>query len=77
MQDNRGKKVKKSIESHKQHSALHAMWTVLWSFFWERRNIETQADIQRLTMTQIIVTAIFGAVLFVMMVLLLVYFVTK
>lgn len=67
----------KSRESHKQRSALHAMWVVLWSFFGVRSNIESQADIHRLTMTQIIVTGIFGAVLFVMTLLLLVYFVTK
>ena len=66
-----------SSESHKQQSALHAMRAVLWSFFGVRSKSEYQADINRLTMTQIIVAGIFGAVLFVMTLLLLVYFVTK
>ena len=58
-------------------SALHAMRAVLWSFVGIRSKSEYQADITRLTMTQIIVAGIIGAVLFVMTLLLLVYFVTR
>ncbi|HQS59505.1 MAG: hypothetical protein B7Y56_10255 [Gallionellales bacterium 35-53-114] len=66
-----------SSGSNKKSSALHAMRAVLWSFFGVRSKNEYQADINRLTMTQIIVAGIFGAVLFVMTLLLLVYFVTR
>jgi len=64
-------------KSHKQTSALHAMRAVLWSFFGVRSKSEYHADINRLTMTQIIVAGIIGAILFVMTLLLLVYFVTR
>lgn len=66
-----------SSGSNKKSGALHAMRAVLWSFFGVRSKDEYQADINRLTMTQIIVAGIFGAVLFVMSLLLLVYFVTR
>ena len=58
-------------------SALHAMRAVLWSFIGIRSKSEYQADITRLTMTQIIVAGVIGAVMFVMTLLLVVYFVTK
>ena len=64
-------------ESKKKSSALHAMRAVLWSFFGVRSKSEYQADITRLTMTQIIVSGIIGAILFVMTLLILVYFVTR
>lgn len=64
-------------ESKKQSSPLHAMRAVLWSFFGVRSKSEYQADITRLTMTQIIVSGIIGAILFVMTLLILVYFVTR
>ena len=64
-------------ESKKQANALHAMRAVLWSFFGVRSNSEHQADITRLTMTQIIVSGVTGAILFVMTLLILVYFVTR
>lgn len=66
-----------SSKSNKQTSSLHAMRAVLWSFFGVRSKSEYQADINRLSMTQIIVAGIIGAVLFVMTLLLLVYFVTR
>lgn len=66
-----------SNESKKQSSALHAMRAVLWSFFGVRSKSEYQADITRLTMTQIIVSGVIGAILFVMTLLILVYFVTR
>jgi len=61
----------------KQASALQAMRAVLWSFFGVRSKSEYQADITRLTMTQIIVSGIIGAILFVTTLLLVVYFVTR
>ena len=67
----------KSREGHKQNSALHAMRAVLWGAVGIRSESGCQADINRLTMTQIIVAGIFGVVLFVMTLLLLVYFITK
>lgn len=57
--------------------ALHAMRAVLWSFIGIRSKSEYQADITRLTMGQIIVAGVIGAILFVMTLLLVVYFVTK
>lgn len=64
-------------ESKKQAYAFHAMRAVLWSFFGVRSKNEYQADIARLTMTQIIVSGVIGAILFVMTLLILVYFVTR
>lgn len=58
-------------------SALHAVRAVLWGFFGVRSKSEYQADITRLNMTQIIVSGIIGAILFVMMLILVVYFVTR
>lgn len=53
------------------------MRAVLWSFIGIRSKSEYQADITRLTMTQIIVAGVIGAILFVMTLLLVVYFVTR
>jgi amino acid transporter len=62
----------------KKHvGAIHAMRAVLWSFFGVRDKSEYHADINRLTMPQIIVAGIVGAVLFVLTLLILVYFVTR
>ncbi len=58
-------------------STLRAMQAVFWSFFGVRRNRDYQADIVHLTMTQLVVTGIIGAVMFVATLLLLVYFVTR
>jgi hypothetical protein len=66
-----------SSRNPKQSNPLHAMRAVMWSFFGVRSKSEYQADINRLTMAQIIVAGIIGAVLFVMTLLLLVYFVTR
>ena len=66
-----------SSSGKKQVGAIHAMRAVLWSFFGVRDKDEYHADINRLTMPQIIVAGIIGAVLFVMSILLLVYFVTR
>jgi hypothetical protein len=63
--------------SQHKSSALHAVRAVLWSFIGIRSKSEYEADITRLTMTQIVVAGIIGAVLFVLMLLLLVYFVTR
>jgi len=63
--------------SHKQTSVLTAMRAVLWGFFGVRSKGEYEADISRLTMTQIIVAGIVGAILFVMTLILVVYFVTR
>jgi Protein of unknown function (DUF2970) len=64
-------------ESKSKTGALHAMRAVLWSFIGIRSKSEYQADITRLTMGQIIVAGVIGAILFVMTLLLVVYFVTK
>lgn len=77
MHDIRGMVMTEGSESKKQTSALHAMRAVLWSFIGIRSKSEYQADITRLTMTQIIVAGVIGAILFVMTLLLVVYFVTK
>ena len=69
--------MKQVSASHKHTNPLHAMRAVLWSFFGVRSKSEYQADINRLSMTQIIVAGVVGAVLFVMSLLLLVYFVTR
>jgi hypothetical protein len=61
----------------KKMSALHAIKAVLWSFIGIRSKSEYQADITRLTMTQVIVAGIIGAILFVLTLVLLVNFVTK
>jgi Protein of unknown function (DUF2970) len=53
------------------------MRAVLWSFFGVRSKSEHQADITRLSMTQIIVSGVIGAVLFVSSLIALVYFVTR
>lgn len=66
-----------SNDSKKHTGAIHAMRAVLWSFFGVRSKSEYQADINRLTMTQIIAAGIVGAFLFVMTLLVLVYFVTR
>ena len=56
---------------------MHAVRAVLWGFFGVRSKSEYQADITRLNMTQIIVSGIIGAILFVLTLLLIVYFVTR
>ena len=66
-----------SNSGKKQIGAIHAMRAVLWSFFGVRDKDEYHADINRLTMHQIIVAGIVGAVLFVTSLLILVYFVTR
>ena len=66
-----------SSQNQKRSSPLHAIRAVMWSFFGVRSKSEYQADIARLSMTQIIVSGVIGAILFVMTLLLVVYFVTK
>lgn len=66
-----------SSADNKKYSALHGVKAVLWGFFGVRSKGEYQADISRLNMTQIIVTGIIGAILFVMSLVLVVYFVTR
>jgi len=77
MHDIRGMVMTEGSENKKQTSPLHAMRAVLWSFIGIRSKSEYQADITRLTMTQIIVAGVIGAILFVMTLLLVVYFVTR
>ena len=64
-------------ENHKHTNPLHAMRAVLWGFFGVSSKSKYQADINRLSMTQIVVAGVIGAVLFVMSLLILVYFVTR
>lgn len=61
----------------KKPSTLRAMRAVFWSFFGVRRNRDYQSDIVHLTPTQLVVTGIIGAILFIASLLLLVYFVTR
>jgi hypothetical protein len=77
MQDIRGMVMTEGNVGKSKPSALHAMRAVLWSFIGIRSKSEYQADITRLTMGQIIVAGVIGAILFVMTLLLVVYFVTK
>ena len=66
-----------SNENQARSNPLHAMRAVMWSFFGVRSKSEHQADITRLSMTQIVVSGVIGAILFVLTLLLVVYFVTK
>lgn len=66
-----------SSDNKKQANAFNAMRAVMWSFFGVRSKSEHQADIARLTMTQVIIAGIAGAALFVLSLLILVYFVTQ
>jgi hypothetical protein len=69
MTDNSSKEKKLSI--------FVAARAVLWSFFGIRNKDEAQADMARLTLTQVVVVAIIGAILFVLTLVLLVNFVTR
>jgi hypothetical protein len=64
-------------ETTKKASHLQAVRAVFWSFFGVRRNRDYQSDAMHLTMTQVVVSGIIGAILFVATLLLLVYFVTR
>ncbi len=66
-----------STKDQDRATALQALRTVLWSFFGIRSKEGHQADISRLSMTKIIIFGILGAVMFVMSLLILVYFVTR
>jgi len=61
----------------KKVGILVAARAVLWSFLGIRNKDEAQADMARLTFTQVAVVAIIGAVLFVLSLVLLVNFVTR
>lgn len=61
----------------KQTGAFAAMRAVFFSFVGVRSKSEYQADINRLTMGQLIVAGIIGAILFVLTLITLVYFVTR
>ena len=58
-------------------TVFQAMRAVLWSFFGISSKAGSEADITRLSMKQVIAFGIFGAVLFVMSLILFVYFVTR
>ena len=64
-------------ENQKRATPLHAMRAVLSSFLGVRSKSEYQADITRLTMTQLIVAGVIGAILFVLLLVVLVNFVTR
>ena len=68
-----------TVNSNKQNkvSIFYAARAVIWSFLGIRNQDEAQADMARLTITQVIVVAIIGAVLFVLSLVLLVNFVTR
>ena len=61
----------------KQSGALAAMRAVFFSFVGVRSKSEYQADITRLTMGQLVVAGIVGALLFVFSLVAVVYFVTR
>jgi hypothetical protein len=61
----------------KKASHLQAVRAVFWSFFGVRRNRDYQSDAINLTMPQVIVSGIIGAILFVATLVLVVYFVTR
>ncbi len=58
-------------------SILNTARAVFWSFLGIRNKDEAQADMSRLNLTQVIVVAIIGAILFVLTLVLLVNFVTR
>lgn len=61
----------------KQSGAFSAMRAVFFSFVGVRSKSEYQADIARLTMGQLVVAGIVGALLFVFTLVAVVYFVTR
>lgn len=61
----------------KKMGHLRAASAVFWSFFGVRRNRDYQSDAAHLTISQVVVAGIIGAMLFVSSLLLLVYFVTR
>jgi hypothetical protein len=63
--------------NQKQSGAFAAMRAVFFSFIGVRSKSEYQADITRLTMGQLVVAGIVGAILFVLTLVALVYFVTR
>lgn len=67
----------KGTNHQESATALQAFRAVLWSFLGIRSKEGHQADISRLSMSKIIIFGVLGAVLFVMSLLLLVYFVTR
>lgn len=69
MTDNSNKEKKANIFS--------AAPAVLWSFLGIRNKDKAHADMAHLTITQVVVVGIVGAVLFVLTLVLLVNFVTK
>lgn len=68
--------MKNSSENQKKTGVWPAMRAILWSFIGVRSKGEYEADITRLSMTQLIIAGIVGAVLFVLALVVLVYFVT-
>ena len=68
--------MKNTSENQKKTGAWPAMRAILWSFIGVRSKAEYEADITRLTMTQLVIAGIVGALLFVLSLVVLVYFVT-
>lgn len=63
--------------TQKQSGAFAAMRAVFFSFIGVRSKSEYQADITRLSMGQLVVAGIIGAILFVFTLVAVVYFVTR
>lgn len=61
----------------KQVNVFNTARAVLWSFLGIRNKDEAQADMARLTIAQVVVVGIVGAILFVLTLVLLVNFVTR
>lgn len=61
----------------KKSNIFKAARAVLWSFLGIRNKDEAQTDMANLSLTQVIVVGIVGAVLFVLTLVLLVNFVTR
>ncbi|HUX89626.1 MAG TPA: DUF2970 domain-containing protein [Gallionellaceae bacterium] len=68
--------MKNSSEKQKPIGAWSAMRAILWSFYGVRSKGEYEADISRLSMKQLIIAGLIGAVLFVLALVVLVSYVT-
>lgn len=61
----------------KKMGHLQAARAVFWSFFGVRRSKDYQSDAAHLTLTQVVVAGIIGAIMFVSTLVLLVYLVMR
>ena len=66
-------------EAHKPPKAtpLQVAKTVLWSFFGIRKRAEYEKDAVSLTLPQVVVAGLIGAIIFVVSLVMLVHFITS